>query len=327
MLELDGLGRPPRELFTESPLALILEADFDRLSKDRSQESEERPARMVLAGSDGSPVTTTLTVRTRGNFRLQRRICPFPPIRLNLSEGRLAGTVLDGQDKLKVVAHCRDQDSYEQNVLEEYLAYRIYNLLTDVSFRVQLARITYVHANGRKGPFSRAAFLIEDEEAMAARLDGTMIEVSSAPADEFKPEQAGLMYLFQYMIGNVDWSMVTFHNVKAMRIGREYFPIPYDFDFSGLVNAPYAGPNPQVADEIRSVRERLFRGICSDRIDYGALFAHVIERREAILDLIRGQSGLTERNIDSAVDYVEEFYDVINNPRRARREILEACRR
>jgi hypothetical protein len=319
---------PLQELFTsDRPLVLSLEADFDQLTRDRAEDNEERPARLFLPGPGGDTLELPLKVRTRGNFRLQRSICPFPPLRLNFPVATVAGTVLEGQDKLKLVTHCREQEFHEQNVVEELLAYRIYNQLTDVGFRVQLAFITYLDTSGRNRPLSRLGFLIEDEDQMAVRLGGQMLEVPQASPDQFQPRQAGLMYLFQYMIGNTDWSMVGFHNTKVMRIGREYFPVAYDFDFSGLVNAPYAGPNPTLAHLHDSVRERVFRGFCSARIDYDELFDLFQERREPILDMIRTQPGLSERSANTAVRYIQEFYRELDNPGRFKSKIQAACRR
>jgi hypothetical protein len=321
-------GLAPHELFaSEAPLVLSLEADFDQLKDDRSQESEDRPGRVTLSDPGGDQISLPVLVRTRGNFRLRGDICAFPPLRLEFPADSALGTVFDGQDKVKLVTHCRDWDSYEQNVLEEYLAYRIYNQLTDVSFRVHLALITYVDTSGKDEPVSRAAFFIESEDALAARLEGEMLEVPVANPEDYPPQQIGLVNLFQFLIGNTDWSAVRFHNVKLVRVGWEYLPIPYDFDFSGLVDAPYAGPSPYVAHRIRTVRERLYWGVCSERIDFEDLFSRFNERREEILDLVRTQPGLRDRNIRMATTYIEEFYGIINDAHEADWQILSACRR
>jgi hypothetical protein len=321
-------GLTPEELFaSEQPLVLTLEADFAQLKEDREQESQDRPARVTLSGPGAGAVSLPVEVRTRGNFRLRGDICPFPPLRLGFPADSALGTVFEGQDKLKLVTHCRDWDSYEQNLLEEYLAYRIYNQLTKVGFRVQLALITYLDTSGRNEPVSRAAFFIEAEDAMAARLEGEMLEVPAANPEDYPPQQIGLVSLFQFMIGNTDWSALRFHNVKLIRVGWEYLPIPYDFDFSGLVDAPYAGPNPLIAHRIRAVRERLYWGICSDRIDFPKLFSLFNEHRASILDLIRTQPGLKERSIRLATNYIEEFYEIINDEHEADWQIQNACRR
>ncbi len=319
---------PLQDLFSsERPLVLTLRADFDQLSKDRDEESEERPARLLLPGPGGDILDLSLQVRTRGNFRLKKATCTFPPLRLNFPQDSVAGTPFQGQDKLKLVTHCRGIDTYEQNVVEELMAYRIYGLLTEVGYRSQLAFITYEDSSGRNAPVSRLAFLIEDDDHMAERLHGEMVEVAQAPAEQFHPQQAGLLYLFQYMIGNTDWSMVAFHNTKVMRIDRDYYPIPYDFDFSGLVDAPYAGPNPALAEEHQTVRQRVYQGFCSDRIDYDALFALFKDRQEAMEDLIRTQPGLSRPNAEDALRYLGQFFREIGNPTEARARIRQSCRK
>ena len=170
---------------TDSPLIFTLEADFKKLRDDRSQESVERPGRVYLRGEEGE-VSFPVQVRTRGRFRLNRHNCSFPPIRLNFPADSLRGSVLDGLDKVKLVTHCQDKDSYEQNVLEEYLAYRIYGLLTEVGFRVQLALITYRDVSEAQDQWSRLAFFIESEDELAERLGGQMVEAERANPGDFR---------------------------------------------------------------------------------------------------------------------------------------------
>lgn len=316
-----------RGLFSShTPLELRLEADWDALDGDRGQESPDRPGRILWTDSDGREISVPIQVRTRGTFRLKRSTCAFPPLRLELSSPGTEGTPFQGQDKIKLVTHCRDRDSYEQNILEEYLAYRTYNLFTDISLRARLARITYLDPSGKGKQVERMAVLLEDEDDMAARLGGMMLEVPAASASSFHQGQASLMYLFQFMIGNTDWSITHFHNVRLMRIGSEYFPVPYDFDWSGLVDAPYAGPNPVIAHLIDNVRERLYQGACNDAIDYDALFARFRDSREAILALPSSIQGLSDRNQRSAVRYLTQFFEVLDNEGAARRQIVNACR-
>ncbi len=192
---------------------------------------------------------------------------------------------------------------------------------------MQLARVTYVDTSGRDDPFTRMAFLIEDEDAMAARLGGQMIEAPRANPDDFVLDQLSLMYLFQFMVGNVDWGAGTSHNVKILRKGQGYYPIPYDFDWAGLVDAPYAGPNAMTELLHDSVRERVYWGACMPEINYQDLFARFSRDRDAIMALVQTQARLPEGNVESADDYLEEFYSIINDPRKAEREVVKACRK
>ena len=326
-----SLGEPDQpvtQLFdSDAPLKLILASDFDQLNDDRSQESEDRPAQILINGPGGEPVEIPILVKTRGNFRLQKRICRDPPLRLNFAESPPNGTVFDGQDQLKLVTHCRDSDRYEQNVLEEYLTYRIYNQLTDLSFRVQLADITYLDTSGKNDPVERMGFLLEDEDALATRLGGLMVETPAANPDDFVADQLTLTFLFQFMVGNVDWGTGTSHNVKILRKDGGYYPIPYDFDWTGLVDAPYAGPNPMTEPFHDSVRERLYWGACMPGMDYQALLDRFKAKQDEIMGLVENQAGLSDRNRESAVGYLKEFFSIIESPREVERVIIRACRK
>ena len=224
------------------------------------------------------------------------------------------------------MTHCHDWDSFEQNVLEEYLAYRIYNHLSEVSFRVRLAEITYLDTSGESDPLTRLGFIIEDEEAMAARAGGMALDIPGARATDFEPGQMGVMFLFQYMIGNIDWSTANSQNLTVVRVGMDHYAIPFDFDWSGLVDAPYVGPSPLTERLHNSVRERLYLGVCWDQIDFQAAFSLFEEKREAILGLIPVMTGLTDSNVRSATDYIDEFYEFIGRPTRAEQDIRRMCR-
>jgi len=307
-------------------LELELEADWEEVDGDRGQESSERPGRISWTNAGMGEVSLSIELRTRGNFRLRRSTCRFPPLRLDFPSEGTEGTVFQGQDKVKLVTHCRDRDDYEQNVLEEYLAYRIYNLLTDISFRVRLARITYVDSREENEPVTRFGFLIEDDDAIADRLGGLVYDVPGAAAAQFQQDQAGLMYIFQFMIGNTDWSMTQFHNTKVMGVRGKYFSVPYDFDWSGLVDAPYAGPNPRIANLIDNVRQRLYMGHCDERIQYQMLFDRFREKEAEILALPLSFPGLKEDNQRSSVGYLEDFFQIIDREAASRNQIVRACR-
>jgi len=307
-----------------STLEFTLSTDFRLLKRERGQESTDRPAELRF--EDGSdPIA--LQVRTRGNFRLRRTTCgDMPPIRLNFPTGAVAGTVFEGQDKLKLVTHCRNNGQYEQNTLQEYLVYRMYNLLTDKSFQVRLARITYVDTSGEDDPVTRYGFILEAEEALAQRLDGALLELPRVHPADYELHPMLLLTLFQHMIGNTDFSMVQFHNVVLLRVGdAAHYPVPYDFDWSGFVNARYAEPNETLG--IRNVRQRLFRGFCMEGLDYARGIADLMAIRDDVFALIEAQEGLEDDARKDVREYIEEYYEILDSERRRDREIRGACRR
>lgn len=312
---------------SDEPLVLTLRTDIDWLRDERDDE-EEVDGTLAFPGPDGGRMETAVEVRTRGNFRRSRRNCNFPPLRLDLPRGAMEGTVFEGQDKLKLVTPCHDgRDSYQHYIYHEYLAYRLLQLLTPVSFRVRLVEITYEDTAGKYETRTKHGFLIEDEAAMAARNGGVVEEVDG----RFNPgltdaQYSVLMALFQYMIGNTDWSSMEFHNVKLIHTRDDrYFTVPYDFDFSGAVDARYAAPDPSLP--IRDVRQRLFRGFCfphvRDRARWAAFFG---ERRDAMEALYTGFTLLPEKERREAVEYLEGFWRTLEDEGRYRREVVERCR-
>ena len=305
-------------------LELTLVADFAALEGDRGEVSPRRPAVLWTASADGAAVGLEVTVRTRGNFRLRRSTCAFPNLRIDFGEGAGA-TAFAGQDALKLVAHCRNTDDYEQNALEEYLAYRLYNLVSDASFRVRLARFVYADVNGASAPVSRLGFLVEDLDAVAARLGGIAFQSREVNPLLLDPEATARLELFQYMIGNTDFSIVFSHNSELLRLPEgPYRSIPYDFDFAGLVDSPYATPDASLGT--RSVRERVYRGFCRREVAMEEIYEFFRERRAAFAAAVREVPALDVEGQERAVGYLDEFFDVVASPR-ARRDLIERqCR-
>ena len=310
---------------SDEALAITLRTDIDWL-RDERNDSVEVDGTVTVVHPDGSSEEVPVEVRARGNFRREKRNCNFPPLRLDFPTRRVEGTVFEGQDKLKLVTPCHDsRDSYQQYVLQEYLAYRVYELLTPVAFRVRLVHVTYEDVNGEYDTRTKTAFLIEDEEQMAWRNHGQYEEWNQFHPYNTDDEQSGLFSLFQYMIGNTDWSSFQFHNAKLVRLeGGRYMVVPYDFDFSGVVDARYATPDPSLP--IRDVRQRLFRGFCRPNVDQAALIARFNAIRDDVWALYQGMEELEEGEMDDSLEYYEEFYETINDEGRYERRVVRACR-
>ncbi|MBT8404684.1 MAG: hypothetical protein KJP18_12550 [Gemmatimonadetes bacterium] len=315
-------------LFADTePLRLRIEADFDQLKDDRDEENEERTGLLVILGADDSELHYPLEVRTRGRFRLQSRTCRFPPLRLDVRTSAMDGTPFEGQDKLKLVTHCRDSDRYEQNTVKEYLVYRIYNLMTDRSFGARLARITYTDTSGEDDPVERWGFVIEAEEALAERLGGVVNEDGPTfiPPAMVSTADAIRLTLFQYMVGNTDFSIYQQHNVVPVdHPDGSVTPVPYDFDWTGLVDAPYARPDPSL--NTRNVRQRVFRGLCRVGIDYAAAYADLLAKRGAITALVESEQALSDDEREDVLDYLEDFWEVLEDEGDVQREIERSCR-
>ncbi len=275
-------------------------------------DTEDRAERDFVIQFNGDE--RQVKVRVRGNSRV--RVCEFPPLRLNFRQADVVQTVFDGQDKLKLVTHCRNQDRAEQDLLEEYAAYRVLNVLTDTSFRVRLLRMSYVDTDGKlkeKGAH-RFAFVLETVEQLAARMGAQPVTMEGVPKRRHDLEQAALVYVYQYLIANTDWGLVKAdydegccHNIELFELDGIVVFVPYDLDLSGLVNARYAFPDRTL--RIKKVTQRLYRGLCTDRSILEAALDEVIAREPQITAVVRDTPGLTGDNREKAIRFVGRFFE------------------
>lgn len=321
---------------SEEVLQFTVRAPLEDIFRHRDQESEEYPG-LVIVDAGTELDTLEVEIRTRGRSRLDRSICRFPPLRLDFPRSRVAGSEFEGQDKLKLVTHCRDEHDYEQAVLKEALAYRIFNRLTDVSFRVRVARITYDDMSDDHDPFIRYGFLIEDEAAVAERTGWSYVATPGVPPDYSDPDHLALLEVYQYMIGNADFSAFSAdpgseeccHNTKPIGTSTgPIFALPYDFDVTGLVDARYArrlfrGNLERLG--LRNLQDRRFRGLCQSEDRWPAVFDLFQDRRAAIEAVIQEQEGLDEDTREEALDYIREFYEMLDDPEDARKTFSREC--
>ena len=311
-------------------LHVTLEMDIHTVTRDIGEDREEHPATLSYTDEDGELVVLEATVRTRGKFRRDWRNCDFPPLKIDLKKHRfpddqLAGTLFENQNELKLVCHCRnDVEEYQQFVLKEYVAYRIYQMLTDLSYSVRLASVTYADVDGRRPPFTRYAFFIEDEEKMAARNGAVVLDSLGVRQMDLDDQYSTLFSFFQYFIGNCDWKVSALHNVTLLRQGVRYpIAVPYDFDWAGVVDPPYAVPPAALGTG--DVRERVFISPCRTAYDIERTIEILQERKEAIYALYSDLSALDEHARSRCLEYLEEFYDLIGDPDEVRRTFHRSC--
>lgn len=328
----------PDPLFTSDEIIDVeIEAPFDLLTSERPDD-EEVAGKFRYTADDGSLVEFDVAVRTRGRLRRTKEVCQFPPLRLNFKKSQVKGSLFDKQDRLKVVTHCRKQARYEQAIISEYLAYRIFNLLSDVSYRVRLLRATYTYSDEERQVQSYAIF-IEHKDRIGKRINAKTVqiddpdtkEIESAMVQDLRRPDSNLTSVFQYLIGNTDFSAIKAapdedccHNQTLfVREGEPYYTVPYDFDQSGLVNAPHAMPNERF--KLKSTRERLYRGRCVNNGYLPATLKLFNDKRDDIEALVRNQQDLTKGTAKRMLAYIKQFYDTIDKPKRLHREIVKKC--
>ena len=315
---------------SDEMLHVEIEAPFDMLADERPDE-EEFPGKFRYTAEDGELVEFDIVLRTRGRLRRQKNTCSFPPLRLNFKKKQVKDTLFHKQDKLKLVSHCRNfARPYEQAVIAEYLVYRMLNLLTERSFRVRLLRVNYVFSDKNRN-IENYAVVIEPKERLEKRLGGKTTKTERVKVSELQPEDLNLVSVFQYFIGNTDFSPIASvpdkdccHNqILLKRKNGLYLTVPYDFDQAGMVDAPHASPNPRF--NLKSARERLYRGRCVNNEHLPATLDLFRDKRAAIETLIREHGELNNKKSKSMLRFIDEFYGTIDNQTRLERTIIESC--
>jgi hypothetical protein len=317
-------------LFASSdPIHLTITGPMSDLARNRAEEP--RPATITVAGS-GEQLPVTLT--PRGITRRAPDICQFPPLKVTFTSRPPENSIFAGQKSLKLVAHCKASQSFQQYVLLEYATYRMLNVLTPQSFRVRLAQIDYVDSSGR--PYiSRTGFFIEDLGDVARRNGMQEAKLPDIiPITSLNPRSAARYALFQDMIANHDWSMRAgpkgedcCHNAKmispARGVAAGAIPIPYDFDFSGLVDAPYA--TPPDALHLSSVRQRQYRGYCMHNGEAYAVAAEMRADKPQMLAALGSTPGLDPKTVSRATDFLNTFFDQIESNDTMQAKVLKTC--
>jgi hypothetical protein len=292
---------------------------------------EELPGVFQYTNSAGEAVEFDIKLRTRGKFRRDKDNCRFPPLRLNFVKSQTKGTLFRKQNKVKLVTHCQNSSKYGEVLLREYVAYRLLNVMTDISFRVRLLRITYVENERQRDDDVRYGFIIEHRGRLAKRIGKSVLEISSTRARSLNPEFANMISLYHYLIGNTDFSSVKgpkdeicCHNhVLFGNEGEAVWSVPYDFDQAGLVDAPHAAPSQNF--NIKTVKQRLYRGRCIHNDYVNATIANYQSKREELLQIIDELKVAESRTRKSMTSYVEKFFKTFESERRVNSFLIKKC--
>ena len=301
----DQLARPADNERT----ALRLTVPVDSLA---AKTSADQPAHLSFATADGPEIAYDLEVALRGKFR--RRRCANAPLKLNFSKKDLRAAGLTEYDKYKLVLPCFDAPEAEDLVLKEYLAYRAYAHLSPYSFRTQLLDLTIVDAHGNNAERTVTAFLIEATDELATRLQLTEVDAAHGlPASAYDEEAEATHALFQFMVGNGDWSLALHRNVKIFRMeDGSLVPVGYDFDFTGWVGAPYASPTRDVGQS--SIYDRVYLGYAHDDAVMDAALERFRDRRQNIIGLLKDSELAPEERLRTQ-RFASRFFSQINRLR------------
>lgn len=307
---------------SEEPIELVLNGDIKTILNDRGDDSENhRGSLSYLQGEVDFKIP--IKIKTRGHFRKMSSNCKYPPLYLNFKESSTPKeSIFSKQDKLKLVMPCQGEDY----VINEYLVYKLYNLISPKGFKARLVKVTLNDTVKNKSTDPFLGFIIEEEEQMALRNHSIIRELQGLSPESTDKEDFLTMAIFQYMIGNTDWSVQFQQNIKLIAVDSSSLPtaVPYDFDHAGIVRAPYAHPAPEL--KMSSTLHRRYRGYCiPDITQYQDAFDFFNGLKEKFYSIYNDNEMLSSSYKKQTIKFLDEFYETINDTNKAQKAFLYPC--
>lgn len=324
-LSLNSFSQTYPELFsTEEPLELQMRFSSKQV-KSETNDSTFIDTFLMYKNTEGGWDSLDIDLRARGNFR--RDNCSYPPIRIKIKKKKSKETPFEGHKSLKLVMPCNDSKNAPSYIAKEYLAYKMYEEVTPYFFPTRLVKISFIDEDDKKGEVSELiGFLIEDDDLVAEKFGGEIFDEKKL-GPTFLVDSATVRHdLFQYMIGNTDWSSMFYHNQKIMKLSdTEFIPLAYDFDMTGLVSPPYAQVSNLV--DIEKITDRLYRGFCRDEGIMQAVRQEFLAKENDIMALVESQLFMEEKDKKLAASYLKDFFSTISNDKQFEFQILMKCRK
>jgi hypothetical protein len=325
----------------DNVLKISLRFDITQYTRKKSKD-DYLDAIMTYHLSDTDSINKDIRLKSRGEFR--NGYCDFPPISLNFKKSspkesdavqpgeKPVGKTKDSNSneigKIKLVTHCKYGN--EEYLFKEYLIYKLFNVLSDSSFRVKLLNIEYINTSKKSKPIRTYGFIIEPVDFLAKRLNSVDVNSTTLTQKNIIPEMMDRLAIFNYMIGNTDWSVPNLHNCKvlsSLSLGNASLGliVPYDFDYSGLVNADYAIPYEGLG--LSSVRERRYVGICRTEEVFINALKEFSDKKTEFYKVINDFTLLNEKERKVMIQYLDSFYSGFDKRNSVVSEILSGCSR
>ena len=318
-------------------MEMTIPLDFKTLCRPReTPDCDYAPTVLEYNDEQGQSHSIDIEIKIRGGWRSLTRNCSAPLLFIRFNEQQTAGTPFAGQSMLPLTTHCgqglslessrvkQSHVTWEQYLLKEYLAHRLYNEITDISLNARLVRMTYPNPDKPNRSIVNYAFFTEHFKSVAKRNGAELLSRGSFDHEKLDAHSADLVALFQYLIGNTDWSIVRERNIVLLQdSGGSLQPLPFDFDMSGLVNAHYAGPAPGLS--IDQVTERQYLGFCHPDTNWDALFTFFLDRQEALLSMIAEIPSLNKQSTRVANRFLEQFFSTLQSSESREKKIVSQC--
>lgn len=310
---------------SEEPLSIRLSFSIRELKKN-TNDTVYTASVLLYKTEAGTWDSIKIDLRARGHFR--RANCSFPPLNVKIKKGQADKTLFAGNKNLKLVVPCQSGKSFNDLVLKEYLAYQLYEQVTPYYFNTRLVNLTLTDGRGKNAKTHElTGFFIEDDDLVAKRLKGKPYESTQVHPMKLADTVTIMQDFFQYLISNTDWSAVQLHNVKVFQLkSNQLIPIAYDFDMSGLVNAPYG----QVSELVGTgtVRDRVYRGFCRNPELFDYARTEYLKLEPVLLDVVTSFDGkLHPRDMADTRRYLGEFFNILKSDKSFRENIVQKCRK
>jgi len=317
-----AFGQSSRLFDVDDVLEFTLSSDLKSVFRDRGDDPQYHPA-TVKYQAEGSIIAIPLKIKTRGHFRKISGNCQYPPLWLNFAKSTTPKkSVFRGQDKMKLVTPCRGEDY----VIHEYLVYKLYNLITPQSLRARLVLVTYHNESKDKSSGPYYGILLEEENQMAKRNKSESIEKMGLNPQHMQKDEFLRMAVFEYMIGNTDWSIQYMQNIKFLVEDSTALPtpVPYDFDHAGIVDAPYAKPAPEL--KLTSTRQRRYRGYCIQNMEqFAPIFQTFNQLKNEFYAVYQDNPLLSNGYQKQTIKFLDQFFETINDPKKAEEAFTYPC--
>ena len=305
---------------------LTIKTDLKKLIKSKKYKEPDYQ-KAIIQFVDTNSIDQELKIKVRVRGKRRREYCTFPPTKLKFPKKVLKKMgLLEDFNKLKIVNKCSSHAKSQDYVLREYLIYKMFNILTDRSFRVKLIQIDYVDENSKLNTVTQYGFIIENTSEMAARLGGVEYEEPRYSLYQVKNEATALQDVFQFMIGNTDYRISAYHNVKMVK--KNYypilFPVPYDFDYSAIVHTKYSAPAEGLGTD--NILERYFLGYCEEDEVWEKVFQIFLDKEDEIFQLIEGMELLSKKSKKFIRRYVRDFYKIVSKKGKRKAWIIRNCK-
>ena len=293
----------------QKPLKIRLNYSNNYLNKNTNDSTLMKTKLFFIQENKNKEIDVSL--RARGNFR--RKHCYFTPVKIKIKKRDASNTIFSDNRTLKLVLPCKNDRDKNDNILKEFIAYKIYEIISPFYFKTRRLEINYTdqkHKNQKN--FNLIGFFIEDDDKVAKRFDSKIIKrkISPLAMDDFNSVN---LSFFNFLIGNTDFSSAHQHNGKLLFYEKKIIPIPYDFDLTGWVKPKYGlGITNRLG---YSFEERNYIGFKREKSIYSKVRNHYLTLKEKILKTVELYEPEFEykKSYNLMMNYLGEFYEILEN--------------